>query len=155
MQTNYSFYGLYFSSWSWLPAFIPVCHSYSYHLEMWFQHFSIHIISAFWDWFSSCFAFEKLASLLHRAMVALDRKDLLGQAAAFLPPPCCSPGQVLFYLSFPSGNIATASPVKMLYSLSDLTRWEQFPKFRWHFLSYKFIQLFQIPTSNAWFFFRI
>lgn len=96
---------------------------------------------------------EKLESLLHRAMVAKDRKDLLGQAAAFLSPPCCSPEQVLFYLSFPSGNTATASPVKMLYSLSDLTSWEQFPKFRWHFLCYKLIQLFQITLSNAWFFF--
>lgn len=47
--------------------------------------------SPFWDWFSSCFAFEKRASLLHRSMVALDRKDPLGQAATFLSPPCGSP----------------------------------------------------------------
>lgn len=152
VQTNYWFHGLHYSSWSWLPAFILFCRSYPYHLEMWFQHFSISIISAFWDWLSSCFAFKKLASLLHRAMVAIDRKNSLGRAAAFLSPHCCSLEQVLFYLSFPrvfKFPTATASSVNMLYSLSDFTSWEQFPKFRWHFLYYKFIQLFQIPISNA------
>lgn len=103
----------------------------------------------FWDWFSSCFVFEKRASLLHRSMVALDRKDPLGQAATFLSPPSGSPEQALSYLSFPSSNITTASPVKIFHRLSDLISWELFPKFRWYFLCYKFIQLLQVSISNV------
>lgn len=111
------------------------------------------IIIIFWDWFSSYYAFEQLESLLHRATVRLERKDPLSQSAAFLPPPCCSPEWLLFYLSFPSGNTATTYSVKMLYSLSNLTSWEQVPNFRWYFLCYKFIHFFQISISNAWYFF--
>lgn len=76
--------------------------------------FFIPIIGAFWGWFSSCFAFEKLASLLCRVLFALDGKDPLGQAVLPSAPWSWSPP----YFSFPSGYTATDCPVKMLYCLN-------------------------------------